>query len=63
MRTTRTNSGIYTVSGHTREGILVQYEVARNGHMWSVDLVYGQGVQLNTLYATKAQAIQAIINQ
>ena len=68
MRTTRTNSGTYTVSGHTREGVLVQYEVKREGSGWHtigwfVDLVYGEGQAFDTIYATKAQAVQAIINQ
>lgn len=62
MKTTRDNQG-YTVTGHTKEGELVQYTVTKNGHGWSVDRVYGQGVQLNRLYATKAEAVQAINNQ
>ena len=63
MKVTRNDTGIYTVTGHTRAGDLVQYEVERNGHGWSVSLVYGKGATLNLLYATKAQALQAINHQ
>ena len=63
MKTTRNEAGIYTVTGHTRAGDLVQYEVERNGHGWSVTLVYGQGADLHYLYASKALAVQAIENQ
>lgn len=63
MKTTRTASGVYTVTGHTRAGELVQYEVSKNGHGWTVDLVYGQGATLDRLYTTKADAIKAITNQ
>lgn len=62
MKTTRDTTG-YTVTGHTKAGELVQYTVTKNGHGWSVDHVYGQGVQLNQLYATKAEAVNAINNQ
>ena len=63
MKTTRNTDTGYTVTGFTAQGELVQYEVTKNGHGWSVDLVYGQGVQLNLLYDTKAQAVHAIENQ
>lgn len=63
MKTTRNSQGTYTVTGHTAAGDLVQYEVTRNGHGWTVDLVYGKGVSLNLLYSTKAAAVQAIQNQ
>lgn len=63
MKTTRTSTGTYTVTGHTAAGDLVQYEVTRNGHGWSIDLVYGKGAALNHLYTSKAEAVQAIINQ
>ena len=63
MKTTKDLSGGYTVTGYTEAGELVQYTVTKNGHGWSVDLVYGQGVRLNHLYATKAQAVEAIKNQ
>ena len=62
MKTTRDNQG-YTVTGHTKECELVQYTGTKNGHGWSFDRGYGQGVQLNRLYATKAEAVQAINNQ
>lgn len=63
MKTTRNEAGIYTVTGHTRAGDLVQYEIERNGHGWSVTLVYGRGADLHHLYASKALAVQAIENQ
>lgn len=63
MKTTRNEAGAYTVTGHTRAGELVQYEVERNGSGWSVTLVYGQGDDLHHLYASKALAVQAIENQ
>ena len=62
MKTTRNTDG-YTVSGYTDSGELVQYTVSKNGHGWSVDLVYGNGVILSHLYATKAAAVEAITNQ
>ena len=62
MKTTRDNQG-YTVTGHTKAGELVQYTVTKNGHGWAVDLVYGQGARLNYLYATKAEAVNAIAKQ
>ena len=64
MKTTRnTDHTGYTVTGYTAAGELVQYTVTKNGHGWSVDLVYGQGVHLNHLYDSKAQAVQSIKNQ
>lgn len=63
MKTTRNTAGTYTVTGHTRTGELVQYEVERNGSGWSVTLVYGKGATLGRLYTTKADAIQAIESQ
>ena len=63
MKVTRNDTGVYTVTGHTRAGELVQYEVERNGSGWSVSLVYGKGIDLHTLYATKAAAVQAITHQ
>jgi hypothetical protein len=63
MKTTRNTDTGYTVTGYTKAGDLVQYTVTKNGHGWSVDLVYGQGVHLNQLYNTKAQAINAIKQQ
>jgi septal ring-binding cell division protein DamX len=63
MKTTKTSQGAYSVTGHTKAGDLVQYEVARNGHGWSVDLVYGNGAVFNMLYPTKAEAIAAIAGQ
>lgn len=63
MKTTKDLNGGYTVTGYTKAGDLVQYTVAKNGHGWAVDLVYGQGVHLNRLYGSKAQAVQAIKNQ
>ena len=62
MKTTRNSDG-YTVSGYTDSGELVQYTVSKNGHGWSVDLVYGKGVVLSRLYATKTQAVDAITKQ
>lgn len=63
MKITRNEAGIYTVTGHTKVGELVQYEVERNGSGWAVTLVYGQGTDLHYLYASKALAVQAIENQ
>lgn len=63
MKTTRNTDSGYTVTGYTKAGELVQYTVTKNGHGWAVDLIYGQGVHLNHLYDSKAQAVQAIKNQ
>lgn len=63
MRATRNTAGIYTVTGHTAQGELVQYEVSKNGSGWAVDLIYGKGIQLCMLYPSKAAAIKAITNQ
>lgn len=64
MKTTRnTDHTGYTITGHTKAGDLVQYTVTKNGHGWSVDLVYGAGQHLNSLYATKSEAVEAIKNQ
>lgn len=63
MKTTRNTDQGYTVTGYTKADELVQYTVTKNGHGWSVDLVYGNGVNLSYLYATKAEAVQAIKNQ
>jgi len=62
MKTTRSQGG-YTVTGTTSAGELVQYEVSKNGSGWAVGLLYGKGATLNTLYPTKAEAVQAIKNQ
>lgn len=65
MKTTRNTdqAGGYTVCGYTKGDNLVAYTVTKNSHGWSVDLVYGQGVKLNHLYHTKAEAVNAINNQ
>lgn len=63
MKTTRNADQGYTVTGYTKSGELVQYAVAKNGHGWSVDLIYGAGQSLNSLYATKAEAVEAIKKQ
>jgi poly(3-hydroxybutyrate) depolymerase len=63
MKTTRNTDQGYTVSGYTKADQLVQYTITKNGHGWSTDLVYGQGTEFNQLFSTKAEAVQAIINQ
>ena len=63
MKTTKDINGGYNVTGHTKEGELVQYNIFKNGHGWAVDLVYGRGAQLSYLYSTKAEAVNAIKNQ
>ena len=63
MKTIRIQAGTYAVTGHTKAGELVQYDVERNGSGWVVTLVYGQGADLHHLYASKALAVQAIKNQ
>ena len=68
MKTTKDLNGGYTVTGYTvtsytKEGVLVQYTVTKNGHGWSAYLVYGAGQSLNHLYDTKAEAVEAITNQ
>lgn len=61
MKTTRNTDGQgYTVTGHTKAGELVQYSIWKNGHAWSVDLVYGKGSSHSMLYATKAEAIKVL---
>lgn len=67
MKTTRTASGVYTVTGHTKAGDLVQYEITREGSGWYtigwvVSLVYGKG-QTFKMFNTKAQAVKAITDQ
>lgn len=68
MKTTRNEAGIYTVTGHTKAGELVQYEITREGSGWYtigwfVTLVYGKGETFKAIYATKADAVKAITNQ
>ena len=63
MKTTRTATGQYSVTGYTKADELVQYEITKNGHAWMVELVYGKGEDFKMLYATKAEAIEAIKNQ
>lgn len=68
MKTTRNTSGEYTVTGNTKTGDLVQYAIRREGSGWLtigwfVERIYGNGLDLKSIYATKAQAVQAIANQ
>lgn len=63
MKTTRTATGQYSVTGYTKADELVQYEVSKNQIGWSVKLVYGKGADVTKVYATKAEAIEAINNQ
>jgi len=63
MKTTHLSTGNYVISGHTKAGELVQYEITKNGHGWSADLIYGQGISFNQLFSTKASVIQAITHQ
>ena len=63
MKTTRAATGQYSVTGHTKADELVQYEVTKTTGGWSVRLVYGKGAGLTKVYATKAEAIEAINNQ
>ena len=63
MKTTRNADQGYTVTGYTQAGELVQYTITKNGHGWSVDLVYGKGQALSSLYPTKAEAVKDIKNQ
>ena len=69
MKVTRESSGAYTVTGHTQVGQLVQYTITREGSGWHtigwlVRLVSGSGQPLNQrIFATKAQAVQAITDQ
>jgi len=63
MKTTHLSAGNYAISGYTKAGELVQYEITKNGSGWSTDLIYGQGATLNQLFSTKAEAVQAITHQ
>lgn len=63
MKTTHLSAGNYAISGYTKADELVQYEITKNGHGWSVDLVYGKGASFNQLFSTKAEAVQAVANQ
>jgi hypothetical protein len=63
MKTSHLSAGSYVISGHTKAGDLVQYEITKNGHGWSADLVYGQGARFDQLFSTKAEAVQAITHQ
>lgn len=63
MKTTRNTNQGYAVTGHTKAGELVQYEITKNGSGWTADLIYGKGVQLNQLFSTKADAIKAVTDQ
>jgi len=63
MRTSRIASQQYAISGYTKADQLVQYTITKNGHGWTVDLIYGAGAIFNTLFCTKTEAVQAITNQ
>jgi hypothetical protein len=63
MKTTRITTSQYSVTGYTKADELVQYEVTKNQCGWSAKLVYGKGAGLTKVYATKAEAIEAIQNQ
>lgn len=63
MKTAHINAGQYVTTGHTKAGVLVQYEITKNGSGWTADLIYGKGVQLNQLFSTKADAIKAVTDQ
>ena len=66
MKTTRiTDGGIksYVVTGYTVTNKLVQYTLFKNGHGWTTESIYGEGVDFHQLFPTKAEAVVAINNQ
>lgn len=68
MKTTRSLSGAYIITGYTKAGNLVKYKVQREGSGWYtigwfVELVCGDGQAFKTIFNTKAQAVQAIADQ
>jgi len=60
MKITRTATGVYTMTGHTEAGDLVQYEISDCCDAWAVTLIYGVGFKFNELFNTKGAAVKAI---
>jgi hypothetical protein len=60
MTLTKTAPGVYTVTGYTQAGGLVQYEITDCCDAWDVTLVSGAGFKFNELFNTKGAAVQAI---
>ena len=63
MKTTHLSAGNYAISGYTKAGELVQYEITKTATGWTATLIYGKGSKLDQMFSTKASAIQAITNQ
>jgi hypothetical protein len=61
MKSTRTSAGNYTITCHTRDHVLVQYEVKQAPGGWTVSLVYGDGPLFNGMIAeTKGEALRTL---
>lgn len=63
MKTTHLSAGNYAISGYTKAGELVQYELTKASAGWTATLNYGKGAKLDQVFNTKAATIQAITNQ
>lgn len=63
MKTTHLSAGNYAISGYTKAGELVQYEITKTATGWTATLIYGKGAKLDHVFSTKASVIQVITSQ
>ena len=59
MKSTRHQSGYYTLTGYMR-GSLTQYSVMNIGGFWAINRTYGNGPEFHHAYKTKSEAIKAV---
>ena len=60
MKSSRLETGVYIITGHTKDNEMVQYEISALCEWWVIKQVYGNGPQFNGLYSTKAEALKTI---
>jgi hypothetical protein len=57
----RIGAGLYNFSGHIADR-LVQYNILNTGKEWTLTRVYGHGPEFYAGFATKREAVNALIN-
>lgn len=59
MKTTRHQTGYYIVTGYIGQN-LAQYSLMKNGHIWELNRVYGNGPEFYQGFSTKRDALNAL---
>jgi hypothetical protein len=59
MKITKHGPGYYTATGYMGQN-LTQYSLMKNGHLWELNRVYGNGPEFYAGFTSKAAAVQAL---